>query len=182
MGDSRPSPCLQAQIGVGITIAMVVILSLPYYDRVWWCDCCSPNPWGWGWLVDDESLYGCVDHHFVDPCTMLHIISALVGYGFYSFCSERKRLCFPTCTTYPLVWCFALAALFELFENFPPMVRMWSANGGDTISNSVADVLVAWLGWSMARSFPRSVSYSLVALQATLLFFWYLASQYGSGT
>merc|ERR1712098_315570 len=68
----------------------------------------------------------------------------------------------------PLIIWVSIACVFELYENHPLHVANWSMNGGDTIANSVSDMLWCWLGWVMCRYLPnhtsRAIFWSILAV------------------
>lgn len=202
-----PETWLQIGIGLGITFVVALILYTPHFD-----DCshnrhyCSQfwdekttkysdkreticwNPWGFGWLrwtpPEGRQLRRCchLDKHFLDPFSALHILIGMVLFYGYKALHERGSH-----IPMPLVVLFAIAGGFEIFENSKPFRKCYSPLGGDTVANSVGDILVAWLGWEIARHWKHQEAFYWI-LSSTFLAYifttltpipdwWYLVPQ-----
>lgn len=147
-----------------LVIAAVVVAAtyqLRRQGRRWWCACRQYTPW-WG---DIHSSHN--SQHLFDPYSFTHILHGLVFYGLLAKSTPRLL---P-------VWRLGLAigveALWEVIENSEAVIQRYReatvALGyhGDTVANSLGDILSCGAGFVLARQLgPRR---SLVLFTATEL-------------
>ena len=142
---------------------MVVALRLE--GRVWWCECGGWNPWA----SDVWSRHS--SQHLVDPYSFTHFLHGFVFSGFL-------RWLFPRMTR---PWRFfgavVLEAAWEILENSPTIIERYRTATmaldyeGDSILNSIGDVLACALGAAAAQRWGVRISlYVFVALEGLLLF------------
>jgi hypothetical protein len=152
-----------------IVIAMVVVGSvvlLRAEGRLWWCACGSSALWvsdAWGPHTSQ---------HFFDPYSFSHIVHGLLLCGL-AWLVARKR---------PFGWQFCLAivieCLWEVLENTNLVIARFrgatAAVGyeGDTVANSLGDILSCALGVVLARRFGLWWSVALVLILETALLLW----------
>lgn len=138
---------------VAITTAMVFGLWLE--KRLWVCGCGNWSPW-----ITDVNSRHC-SQHFLDPYSLTHFLH---GFMFWpGLWWARTKLSYRT----QFLICFALEAVWELWENTPFVIQRYRtatmALGyvGDSIVNSVGDLLSCGLGiWVVARV-PWKVSLAI---------------------
>lgn len=152
-------PCIAAAF-----ILIVMVLQLRYQGRSWWCSCGH----GWPWATDVWTLHN--SQHFADPYSFTHVLHGVVLCGLAAWLGKRL----------PWVWraflAVALEAAWEIFENTEFVIQRYRdatlALGytGDSIANSLGDVLFCAVGFAVARylGFRRSVMFFLLT-DCTLL-------------
>ncbi|MES2436625.1 MAG: DUF2585 family protein [Patescibacteria group bacterium] len=101
--------------------------------------------------------------HISDWYTFSHIIHGFVFYGFFRLISRGK---------WPVWFCLLLAtgveAGWEILENSSFIIDRYREStvsldyNGDSILNSIADILYMFVGFFLARKFPVWVSIALI--------------------
>lgn len=120
--------------------------------RVWWCACGNPSPW----ITDVWSMH-CSQHLF-DAYTFSHISHGLLFFVVFRFLQGvMPELWRETFT--PAWWFLAAIALeagWEVLENTPVVIERYRAQtaslnyNGDSIGNSLGDILSCALGFLIA--------------------------------
>jgi hypothetical protein len=136
-------------------VAAAVILALTLailrsYGRVWWCACGSWIPWS----TDVNGPHN--SQHFVDPYSVSHFEHGL--FFFIGLWLLRDRLSLA----WRLVAAMTIECGWELLENSSFIIDRYrtatisSGYVGDSILNSVSDVLFATSGFVVASLLPRA--------------------------
>lgn len=117
---------------------------LAVMGRVWWCGCGSPVPWSFDVWSRHNS------QHLVDPYSLSHFLHGLAFY----------LLLFPLARWVPLrarfLVAFGLEAGWEVLENTPMVIERYREVTmsldyyGDSIVNSIGDLLCFLPGWWLA--------------------------------
>jgi hypothetical protein len=152
-----------------VVTALVVagsVILLRTEGRLWWCACGSPVLWvteAWGPHTSQ---------HLFDPYSFSHIVHGLI-FGGLAWLVARKR---------PLGWQFCLAlaieCIWEVLENTNFVIARFrgatAAVGyeGDTIANSLGDILSCALGILLARRHGLWWSVTLAVFIETALLLW----------
>lgn len=133
---------------LGVLIVILAAITLLAMGRAPWCPCGYILPW-YGPLGTDEG-----NMHLADWYTPSHIIHGFLFFAFLWLVARRM----------PLGWRFVLATLievaWEITENTPMVINHYreatvSADyNGDSVVNSMADIVVMWLGFLLARRLP----------------------------
>jgi hypothetical protein len=134
--------------------------------RLWWCSCGQFYPWsGNVW-----SSHG--SQHLFDPYTFTHILHGVILCGLLAWAwpkvSPTWRLCLAIC----------IEALWEVFENTDFTIHRYRiltiALGyqGDTIANSLGDILSCGIGFALARRLGFWGSLGLFVGTETVLILW----------
>ena len=143
-----------------------MVLQLRYEGRSWYCSC---GQW-WPWAGNVLSLHN--SQHFSDPYSFTHALHGVLLCGLLAWIAMGVRL--------PRNWRFFLAvlieALWEVAENSEFIINRYReatlALGytGDSVTNSIGDVVFCGLGFLIAQKlgFWRSVLF-FVATELVLL-------------
>ncbi len=152
-----------------IAIAAVVALTtvqLRLQGRLWWCAC-----GGWNiWSGDVWSSHN--SQHLLDPYSFTHVLHGVI------FCGLLKRL-FPRWQPiWRLLAAVVVECLWEIVENTDFIINRYREATmsldyfGDSVINSLGDILTCTLGFLLARRIGiwRSVVFFLVT--EVILLFW----------
>jgi hypothetical protein len=131
-----------------------------------WCKCGSWVPWSF----EINSRHN--SQHFFDPYSLTHILHGVIFYGLLSLYPGRRV---------PVGWRAAMVAViesgWELLENSPVIINRYRAATisldyfGDSVINSMSDVVFCLLGFAIASRIPARASIALfVAIELGLLF------------
>ena len=154
-------PCVAA-----LALLALVVAELHWQGRVWWCSCGQDDLW-WG---DIHS--GHCSQHFLDPYSFTHILHGLAFYGALVWLLPRLRL------PWRLWLAVALEALWEGIENTGFVIERYrtatAAFGyeGDSIANSLGDILSCAVGVLLARFLGLRRSIALFLLVELVLLAW----------
>jgi uncharacterized membrane protein YhhN len=130
---------------VMVATVAVAVCQLRQQGRVWWCACGRAVPWsGDVWSSHNSQ-------HLFDPYSFTHLLHGVVLFGLLAWAWPRL----------PAVWrlCLAIAieATWEVFENTDFTIQRYRMltiamdYQGDTIANSLGDILSCGIGWELAR-------------------------------
>jgi hypothetical protein len=145
-------------------IASVVALNIQ--GRVWWCQQGDYVPWSWLTYSAHNS------QHFIDPYTFTHILHGVLEFWILGLIFKKM----------PLAWRLAIAVgiecTWEVAENTNTVIERYRAVTisldyfGDSIINSLADILSCAAGFLIAYKlkFWRSLVFFL--LTEIILIFW----------
>ncbi|HVV70707.1 MAG TPA: DUF2585 family protein [Verrucomicrobiae bacterium] len=106
-----------------------------------------------------------------DPYSFSHILHGFIFYALLRL-GSRRRLSVPAC----LLLTLTLEASWEILENSPIIIQRYREQtmavgySGDTILNSLSDILCCALGFTLARYLPPWLTILLaIAIELTLL-------------
>lgn len=131
-------------------LAIVLVLVATTYQlrsqgRLWWCSCDYLLLWsGDPWSSDNSQ-------HLLDPYSFTHVLHGFVLCGLLALIVPRLS------PVWQLWVAVSIEALWEVVENSDFVIRRYreetAALGyqGDTIVNSLGDILVCGLGFALAR-------------------------------
>jgi hypothetical protein len=149
-----------------VAIVAAAVAQLRRQGRLWWCACGQPALW-WG---DTNSAHN--SQHPFDPYSLTHVLHGIVFCGVLALVARRLTPAWRLCLA------VALAALWEVVENTDFVIdRYRSATAslgynGDTIANSLGDILSAAVGFVLARRLGLWWSLALFAAVEVVLLFW----------
>jgi hypothetical protein len=147
-----------------VLVLAATALQLHHQGRLSWCSCGFSFFWtsyGWSPLTSQT---------FLDPYSFTHILHGLIFCGLFALVARRL----------PGSWRFCLAiileAVWELIENTNTVIQHYRAATaalgyqGDTIMNSLGDIMCCGIGFMIARKLGwlRSVVVFFV-IEAVLL-------------
>ena len=152
-------------------LAIVVVLVLTTYQlrsqgRLWWCSCDYLLLWsGDPWSSDNSQ-------HLLDPYSFTHLLHGIVLYALLALVAGRVS------TVCRLWLAVTIEALWEIVENSELVIRRYreetAALGyhGDTIVNSISDIVVCGLGFVLARHLGARRTVALFLATEVVLVFW----------
>lgn len=151
-----------------ISIALIIIaatITLKFQGRVWWCEAGDLVPWSWDVWSRHNS------QHLMDPYSFTHMLHGILEFWLIGLIFRRM----------PLAWRFFLALFvessWEVIENTQYVINRYREATisldyfGDSIANSLADIVFCGLGFLIALRlrFWRSLAL-FIATEAVLLF------------
>lgn len=132
--------------------------------RQWWCTCGQLTPWSWNIWSSHNS------QHLIDPYFFTHVLHGVIF--FWCLRPLASRLSQTTRFRIALL----IEAGWEILENSPVIIDRYRAATisldyfGDSIANSVFDVIACGLGYLIASSLRWYWSLLLFAIvELTLL-------------
>jgi hypothetical protein len=156
-----PLHCIAAAL-----IVIATIVSLRLEGRIWWCKCHQPRVW-----VSNIHSEHCSQHLF-DPYALTHVLH---GVGFYA----ALALLFPRLIPrWRFILILALESAWEILENTPLIIDRYRAHTaalgyeGDSVVNSLGDILACLAGAWFARRTGWKWALALWITLELLLLFW----------
>lgn len=151
-------------------IALVVLATIMVE---WWMGRLAFGPDGrFGWFEGD--IWSAAQSQRVaDPYSVTHLVHGFLFYGLLFLVARRQPV------TIRLLLAITLEALWEILENSPIVIDRYRAvtiaQGyvGDSILNSVSDILMAAIGFLMAWRLRLVVSLALVVVAEILMVYFY---------
>lgn len=155
--------------GWGLPLACGAILAaaaavLRSQGRVWWCSCGSP----WPISTDVWSLHN--SQHLFDPYSLAHVLHGLVFYGALYLVRDKVSL------RWRVLLIVAAETAWELFENSEFVINRYRTTTvsvdyrGDSIANSLCDIIACGVGaWLAARLGLRASVALFLAIELLLL-------------
>jgi hypothetical protein len=151
-------------LAIGLVL-VAAIYQLRSQGRLWWCSCDYLLLWsGDPWSSDNSQ-------HLLDPYSFTHVLHGFVLCGLLAWLAARLS------SVWQLWLAVAIEALWEVVENSEFVIRRYreetAALGyqGDTIVNSLGDILVCGLGFVLARRLGLRWTLALFAVTEVMLSF-----------
>jgi hypothetical protein len=132
--------------GLSLAIIAATVAVLYLMGRSWWCSCGSPVPWSWNIWSSHNS------QHFLDPYSFSHVLHGLLFFA--ALCLLPKRV--PIHVRFLIA--LTIEGLWEILENSPIIIERYRAATisldyyGDSIANSISDMLACAIGFWIAAS------------------------------
>ncbi len=153
-----------------IFIALIVLATITIE---WWMGRLAFGPDGrFGWFEGD--IWSAAQSQRVaDPYSVTHLVHGFLFYGLLFLVARRQPV------TTRLLAAITLEAIWEILENSPIVIDRYRAvtiaQGyiGDSILNSVSDIVMAAVGFLMAWRLPVLVSLALVVVAELLMAYFY---------
>ena len=127
---------------IGVLLVMIVVLAL--LGRTPWCSCGGLSPWSWQVQSRHNS------RHLIDPYTFTHVLHGLL------FFAALRPLASRLSRSQRFLTATIVEAAREILENTPMIIDRYRATTisldyyGDSIANSVADVIACLCGYAIA--------------------------------
>jgi hypothetical protein len=145
---------------------VLMVFQLFYQGRVWWCRNDSYTLWSGAVLSRHNS------QHLFDPYTFTHILHGVLYFWIAMLIFGKM----------PIVWRLFLAVLvecaWEILENSNMVIERYRAVTislnyfGDSVVNSLGDVLSCALGFLIARKLKFRLSLAFFIIVELILLFW----------
>ena len=150
-----------------VLVTIATALQLHRQGRAWFCACGRILVW------TSEAWSGNTSQHLLDPYSFTHMLHGfvfcgLLAWGFGARVSWEWKLCLAV----------LIEALWELFENTEFVVNRYRENTmalgyeGDTVFNSLGDILACALGFLIARQLGWRRALLMFVLTEIVLLFW----------
>ena len=146
-----------------IAVAALILLAI---GRTPWCTCASIKLWcGDAWGPENSQ-------QFTDPYTFTHITHGVLLYFLLQLVARRYSL-----ATRGLL-AVAAESGWEVLENTPLVIERYRAATmalgyyGDSVINSVGDILACVVGFLLASRLPPRVTVAMVILLELTLTLW----------
>ena len=152
-----------------IAIAVIVIaaiIALKFQGRVWWCEGGDYVPWSWDVWSRHNS------QHLIDPYSFTHVLHGIIEFWLIGLIFRRV----------PLVWRLFLALMiessWEVAENTQYVINRYREATisldyyGDSVLNSLADIVCCGTGFVIALVLRFWRSLALFVVTEAILLFW----------
>jgi hypothetical protein len=149
-----------------LAIFAVHVGVLRWEGRQWWCDCGRADLW-WG-----EAWSAHTSQHLFDPYSFTHVLHGVLLCGLLAWLAPRI----------PAAWRFcmavALEATWEVVENSNAVIDRYRTSTaffgyrGDTVANSLGDVLSCAVGFLLARRLGWRWSLALFVVVEVVVIVW----------
>jgi hypothetical protein len=147
-----------------IVVAAVIFLSL--FGRVWWCEVGDAWPWSWEVWSKHNS------QHLIDPYSFTHVLHGILEFWLIGLVFTRM----------PMAWRFVLAIFiessWEVAENTDYIINRYREATisldyfGDSVANSLADIVCCGIGFWIAHKLRFFWSAALFLFAELVLLFW----------
>jgi hypothetical protein len=151
---------------VAVAILGAHVLVLRAEGRRWWCACGSPALW----TSDARGPHN--SQHLLDPYSFSHVTHGVLFYGLLWVVARRVAPHWRFCMA------VGLEAVWEMAENSDAVIDRFRAGTaavgyhGDTVANSVGDMLCCALGFVLARRLGLLWSVVLAVVIEAALLIW----------
>lgn len=165
MDTSRTS--LRARPALVIVAFLAVMtFQLHCQGRIWWCACSELYPWAGDIWSSHNS------QHWFDPYSFTHVLHGVLLYGLLALLLPRLPW------TWRLTLATAFEAVWEVLENSPLIIQRYReatiglGYEGDSIANSLADILCCAIGFLLARRLGFRRSAMVFVVTELVLLVW----------
>jgi hypothetical protein len=147
-------------------VLLTAVVLLHAEGRSWWCAC------GRTFLWTSEADGPHTSQHLLDPYSLTNVLHGMLLCGFLAWGLPRVP------PAWRLVLAAGLEALWEVFENSAFVIQRYrtatAALGyqGDTVANSLGDILICLFGFLLARRLGWWGSVVLAVATEAVLLIW----------
>jgi hypothetical protein len=167
MGADAERPGIDARkVAVVAVVLLVTALALAAMGRIAWCECGEPDLFSWHVWSRHNS------QHVIDPYTFSHVLHGLAFYG-GAFLLLRGRPFWLR-----LAVALAVEAAWEIAENTDRMIERYRETTisldyyGDSVINSLADVVACAAGFALAAAIPVWASVAFFVATEVAMVLW----------
>ena len=157
----QPKPLIVCGV---LFIASAILLYLQ--GRVWWCEAGDYSPWSWDiWTTHNSQ-------HILDPYAFTHVLHGVLEFWLIGLVFRKM----------PIAWRLALAvaieSIWEIAENSAFIIERYRTVTlsldyfGDSIINSLADIICCAVGFAIAYKLKFWRSLVLFLATELILIFW----------
>jgi len=145
---------------------IVAMFTLKFDGRVWWCQASDYSPWAWDiWSTHNSQ-------HLIDPYSFTHILHGILEFWLLGLFLRKV----------PLAWRLVMAVMiegsWEIAENSSYIINRYREETisldyfGDSIINSISDMLCCASGFVTAYKLRFWKSLFLFIATEIVLIFW----------
>ncbi len=152
-------------VATAVVLVITVIL-LRFQGRLWTCACGALAPWARNvWSAHNSQ-------HLFDPYSLTHILHGILLCGLLVWVAPRLS------PDWRLFFALALESLWEVAENSERVIERYReatlalGYAGDSVLNSMGDLLSCAAGFLIARGLGLRWSIALLVVIEALLLFW----------
>lgn len=147
-------------------VVLITVVVNHFQGRVWWCQVGDLSPWSWNIWSPHTS------QHIIDPYSFTHVLHGVLEFWLIGLVFRKV----------PIAWRFMIAVMieasWEIAENSTFVIERYRAVTisldyfGDSVINSVADILCCATGFAIAYKLRFWRSLALFLATETVLIFW----------
>ncbi len=149
---------------VWIAVAMLLtMVALKMLGRIVWCECGGWSPWSWDIWSSHNS------QHLIDPYFFSHVLHGFIFYAVLYFCWKSGSM------VHRFRAAVLIEAAWELLENSPLIINRYREVTlaqdyfGDSIANSMFDILACSLGFLLAHRLKPVHSVAILVLTELIM-------------
>ncbi|HEY3968967.1 MAG TPA: DUF2585 family protein [Planctomycetaceae bacterium] len=149
-----------------LLLLIATVFALRGEGRRWWCACGQANLW----IGNPQSEHG--SQHLFDPYSFTHILHGVLLCGVLAWIVPRLSLGRALAAT------VFFEALWEVLENSEMIIQRYRTGTvalgyeGDSVANSLGDILSCGFGFLVARRIGLRWSIALVVASELILLWW----------
>ena len=147
-------------------VIVVSTVLLVWQGRVWWCQAGDYSPWAWNiWSTHNSQ-------HIIDPYSFTHVLHGVLEFWLIGLVFRRM----------PLAWRLLIAVIiestWEVAENSSYIIERYRTVTlsldyfGDSIINSLADIVCCATGFTIAYKLKFWKSLALFLATEAILIVW----------
>jgi hypothetical protein len=162
----NPIQAFPYQTSAAALIVLASGIALDLMGRVWWCEAGDYSPWSW--IVNSRHN----SQHLVDPYSFTHVLHGILEFWLIGLVFRKL----------PLAWRFVLAILiessWEVVENTNYVINRYREATisldyyGDSIANSMSDIVCCAIGFMIAYKIGRWWSLAVFVVMEVILLLW----------
>jgi len=145
------------QIIFGLTVLLLLLMGRPFY-----CETMDYVVW------NDSGKH--MSQHFLDPYSVTHILHGLITFNVITIFTESHTM--SRCIT------LVLACVWEIVENTSFVIEIYRKDAmhagyfGDSVINSIGDIVCCFVGWYIAKMIGVHKSIILFIVCECALLIW----------
>ena len=149
-----------------LLVLVVTAVALRFEGRLWICACGTIKLWVGNTCSSDNS------QHILDPFSFTHVLHGVAFFWIIAWLGARLR------SSWQVVLAIAVESAWEIFENTNFVINRYrtatAALGytGDTVVNSIGDILCCLAGFLIARRLGFGRSLILFLVIELILMIW----------